>query len=136
MTDEPAELTALEGEDADRVPLSGSAGDRLRSFIERIERLGAEIADLQADRRDVKKDCKYDGFDMDLVNEVLRRRAMDPMKRQKLDELMPMYQAAIGDVPRGMVDGGTLGQAALPGPSTAKLSKMAEADAWADGDIG
>lgn len=138
MTDE--QIPAIEGEVADqsgRVPLSGTAGDRLRSFIERIERLTDEIKDIQADRREVKKECKNDGFDMDLVSEVLRRRAMDPAKRQKLDDLMPMYQAAIGDWSVGMVDGGDLGQPALPGPHTAKLTtKTAEADAWASGAIG
>jgi hypothetical protein len=51
------EIETVEGEDA------GTPSHRLlQAFIARVERLDREIADLQADRRDVLKEAKAAGF--------------------------------------------------------------------------
>ena len=43
---------------------SGIAGDRLRSFVERIERLEEEIKGLTDDKKDIYAEAKGEGFDV------------------------------------------------------------------------
>ena len=45
--------------------------DRLRTFVERIERISAEIAGLQEDRRDVYAEAKAVGYDAAVLRMVV-----------------------------------------------------------------
>lgn len=115
------------------------AADMLRTFIDRIERLGDEIGDLQADRRDVFKEAKAHGYDPAIMRVVLRRRKMEPHQLDELDALTEVYEAAVGRT-RGFRDCGELervGDAlALPSPplTNSKLGKAeAGVAAWLDG---
>lgn len=72
------------------------AGARLKSFIERIERLEEEKAGLASDIKDVFAEIKGVGFDVKTVRKLIRLRAMDTEKRREEDELLAMYKAAIG----------------------------------------
>ena len=110
---------------------------QLRLLVERIERLDGEIADLRADRKDVRGEAKANGFDLKALDEVLRRRRMDPASRDELDALIGTYEAALGMGRPGVIDCGDLSlMRALPAPAAA-LSRdrkaLAEADAWAEG---
>ena len=55
----------------------GIGADRLRSFIERIERLEEEKAALTADIREVYAEAKGEGFDSKVMRQVVRLRKMD-----------------------------------------------------------
>jgi uncharacterized protein (UPF0335 family) len=139
MTGEtPSEVETVEGtgEAGGRVPLGARAHDELRSLVERRERLDDEIADLLADRRELMKEVKTQGFDLGWFRELLRRRRMGSRDWAELDEGAEIYATATGGLERGLVDGGELGVPALPAPQLKIASKMAEADAWADGAIG
>jgi uncharacterized protein (UPF0335 family) len=97
------EIETVEGEDA------GTPSHRLlQAFIARAERLAAEIADLQADRRDVLAEAKAAGFDPPALREVLRRRKIEPLALADLDSLVAVYEEAARGMPRGMVWGGDL----------------------------
>src|SRR3546814_13507622 len=61
----------------DMVDVGGIAGDQLRSYIERIERLEEEKAALAADIRDVFAEAKGNGFDVKIMRQVLQLRKMD-----------------------------------------------------------
>jgi uncharacterized protein (UPF0335 family) len=74
----------------------GIAADRLRAFIERIERLESEKAELAADIRDVFAEAKSDGFDARIMRQVLRLRRMDGAKRQEEEALLDLYKSAVG----------------------------------------
>jgi len=75
---------------------SGIAADRLRSFIERIERLEEEKAGLTADIREVYAEAKGTGFDSKVMRQIVRLRKMDSADRQEQEALLDVYRRAIG----------------------------------------
>jgi uncharacterized protein (UPF0335 family) len=74
----------------------GIAADRLRSFIERVERLEEEKAGLTADIREVYAEAKAGGFDTKIMRQIVRLRKMDAAARQEQDALLEVYRRAIG----------------------------------------
>ncbi|MEC8174481.1 MAG: GapR family DNA-binding domain-containing protein, partial [Pseudomonadota bacterium] len=57
--------------------VGGVAGDRLRSFIERIERLEEERATIAVDIREVYAEAKANGFDPKIMRQVVKLRKME-----------------------------------------------------------
>ena len=76
--------------------IGGIAGEKLRSYIERIERLEAEKTALVADIRELFSDAKGNGFDSKVMRQILRLRKMDQQDRAEQEELLAVYQHAIG----------------------------------------
>lgn len=74
----------------------GIAADRLKSFIERIERLEEEKAALAADIKEVYSEAKAAGFDAKIMRQVVRLRKMDSSDRQEQEALLDVYKHAIG----------------------------------------
>ena len=74
----------------------GVAGARLRSFLERIERLEEEKTGLSDDMKDVYAEAKGVGFDVKTMRHIIKLRKMEPEKRREEDELLELYKAAIG----------------------------------------
>lgn len=70
--------------------------DRLRLFVERIERISAEIEALQQDRKDIYLEAKAVGYDPRVIRMVIARRAVAPDLRAEVDALVEAYEAAIG----------------------------------------
>ena len=87
-----ADVTELE-KSAD---VGGIAADRLRSFIERIERLEEEKKALQSDIKDVFAEAKGTGFDTKIMRQVLRLRRMEAHDRDEQEELLTLYMRALG----------------------------------------
>ncbi|MGB0670814.1 MAG: DUF2312 domain-containing protein [Rhodospirillales bacterium] len=73
----------------------GIAADRLRSFIERIERLEEEKAALAQDIKEVYAEAKSTGFDTKIMRQVIRLRKMDPNERQEQEHLLDIYWNAV-----------------------------------------
>ncbi|PCI41708.1 MAG: hypothetical protein COB46_02655 [Rhodospirillaceae bacterium] len=73
----------------------GIAGDRLRSFVERIERLEEEKAALVADIREVYSEAKGTGFDVKILRQIVRLRKMDVSDRQEQEEILDLYKRAL-----------------------------------------
>lgn len=71
-------------------------GQEVKSFIERVERLEAEKADLMADIKDVYGEAKNRGFDVKALKQIVRLRKMDRDAREELEQIMETYMAAIG----------------------------------------
>ena len=63
------------------VDLGGTAGERLRQFIERVERLEEERRALGADIREVYSEAKALGFEPKIMRSMNWRRPISP-KRQ------------------------------------------------------
>lgn len=78
--------------------VGGVAGERLRSFVERIERLEEEKAHLAEDIKEVYAELKGVGFDAKTVRKVVSLRKMDHEKRRESEELLDLYKTAIGMV--------------------------------------
>lgn len=76
--------------------VGGIAQDRLRSFIERIERLTEEKSALTADIREVFSEAKATGFDTKIMRLIIKLRAMDSSDRQEQDALLDLYKQALG----------------------------------------
>lgn len=75
--------------------VGGIAGDRLRSFVERIERLEEEKAALAADIREVYSEAKGTGFDIRILRQIIRLRKMDVSERQEQEEILDVYKRAL-----------------------------------------
>lgn len=86
----------LETANDDAQEVGGVAGKRLKSFIERIERLEEEKAALAEDIKEVFAEAKGTGFDVKTMRKLIRLRKMDAEKRREEDELLSLYKAAIG----------------------------------------
>jgi uncharacterized protein (UPF0335 family) len=78
--------------------VGGVAGDQLRSYIERVERLEEEKAALAADIREIYSEAKGNGFDVKIMRQIIRLRKLDRDDRQEQEELLQLYQHAIGMV--------------------------------------
>jgi uncharacterized protein (UPF0335 family) len=75
----------------------GVAAERLRSFIERIERLEEERAQIAYDVREVYAEAKDEGYDVKVLRRIVALRKKDPVQRREEEELLELYLAAIGD---------------------------------------
>lgn len=79
----------------DTMEVGNNSAARLKSFLERVERLVEEKAALQSDIKDIKAEAKSVGFDMKAFNEMLRLRKMDSDKRREQESLRDMYMNAL-----------------------------------------
>jgi len=72
------------------------AADRLRSLVERIERLNEEKAALASDIKDIFAEAHSAGFDKKALRAIIKERAEDTDKRREREELMDIYRNALG----------------------------------------
>lgn len=76
--------------------VGGVAGQRLKSFMDRIERLEEEKKGLADDIKDIYGEAKGVGFDVKTIRKLVRLRKMETEKRREEEELLELYKAAIG----------------------------------------
>ncbi len=74
----------------------GVSGQRLKAFIERIERLEEEKGALAEDIKDIYAESKGVGFDTKTIRKVIRLRKMDLEKRREEEQMLELYKSAIG----------------------------------------
>jgi uncharacterized protein (UPF0335 family) len=79
--------------------IGGIAGDRLKSFVERIERLEEERRALGADIKEVYAEAKGNGFDTKIMRQVIRLRRMDKDDLDEQETLLDVYRRALGMLP-------------------------------------
>lgn len=72
------------------------SGARLKSFIERIERMNEEAKALAEDVRDVYAEAKATGFEPKIMRKIVALRKVNLEKRREETELLALYQSAIG----------------------------------------
>ncbi len=76
--------------------VGGVAADRLRSIIERVERLEEEKKALSSDIKDIFAEAKSAGFDVKVLREVLRIRRQEPADVEEAEALLELYRRALG----------------------------------------
>jgi uncharacterized protein (UPF0335 family) len=76
--------------------VGGVAGKRLLSFIDRIERLESEKAEMAEDIKEIYAELKAVGFEPKIVKKIIRLRKVEIDKRREEDELLELYKSAIG----------------------------------------
>ena len=73
-----------------------AAGERLRSIIERVERLEEERKALASDIKDIFSEAKSAGYDVKVIRQLIRIRALDPADVEEQEALLDIYRAALG----------------------------------------
>lgn len=74
----------------------GIAGDQLKSYLERVERLNEDKDVITADIREVFAEAKAQGFDVKIMREVVKLRKMDKDDRDEQRALLDTYLSALG----------------------------------------
>jgi uncharacterized protein (UPF0335 family) len=72
------------------------AQSRLKSFIERVERLNEDKDSVNKDLKEVYAEARGEGFDTGAIKQVVKLRAMDRAKRQEAEAILDLYISAIG----------------------------------------
>lgn len=75
--------------------VGGIAGDRLRSLIERIEKLEEDKKEISTDIREVFAEAKSAGFDVKIMRAILKLRKMDAADRDEQEFLLDTYRKAL-----------------------------------------
>jgi len=69
--------------------------NRLKAFVERIEKLNEERDAINVDIKEVISEAKSDGFDAKILKKVIALRKMDPAERERIGVLVETYMAAL-----------------------------------------
>ncbi|ABQ29408.1 MULTISPECIES: DUF2312 domain-containing protein [Acidocellaceae] len=72
------------------------AADRLRSIVERIERLEEERKALGSDIKDIYAEAKSAGFDVKVLRQLIRLRKQEPAEVEEQEMLIDVYRRALG----------------------------------------
>ena len=75
----------------------GTTGDRLKTFVQRIERLEEDKRGIADDIKEVFGEAKGEGFDVKVIRRVIALRRKDPAERAEEDELLELYMSALGE---------------------------------------
>ncbi len=79
--------------------VGGITAEQLRSYIERVERLEEEKAEIAANVREVFAEAKANGFDTKVMRQVIKLRKMEPQDREEQESLLDLYLRALGMAP-------------------------------------
>jgi uncharacterized protein (UPF0335 family) len=78
----------------------GIAGDQLRTIVERIESVEAEIKELTETKKEIYQEAKSNGFDVKILREVIKVRKQDAEERDEHATLLDTYLEAIKAPPK------------------------------------
>ncbi len=73
-------------------------GQRLRAYIDRIERLDEDKQAVMEDMKEVFAEAKGDGFDVKAMRKIISMRKKDPSDRAEEEAILDTYLAALGMV--------------------------------------
>jgi uncharacterized protein (UPF0335 family) len=93
--DEARESRSRQGANSE-AEVGGIAGDRLRSIIERIERLEEERKGLADNVKDIFAEAKSAGFDVKVLRALLSLRRKEPAEVEEQETLLDLYKRALG----------------------------------------
>lgn len=75
---------------------SGVAGDKLRAFIERVERLNEDKQTIAADTKEVYAEAKGRGYDTKIIRKIVAMRKRDANERKEEEAITELYLHALG----------------------------------------
>jgi uncharacterized protein (UPF0335 family) len=84
--------------------VGGIAGERLKSFIERIERLEEEKRALAEDIKEVFAEAKGNGFDTKIMRQIIKIRRTDQDDLDEQEALLDTYMRALGMLPEASAE--------------------------------
>jgi uncharacterized protein (UPF0335 family) len=71
------------------------AAEILKQYIEKIERLEAQKAEISQDISAVLQEAKGNGFDSKTIRQILKLRKMESSELIEQDELLDLYREAL-----------------------------------------
>ena len=77
------------------------SGNRILSFVERIEHLDEELKALNEGKKEVFSEAKGEGFDIKVLKEILRLRKQDQDERDEQESLLDLYLRAMQNAKSG-----------------------------------
>jgi len=80
----------------DNQPAHRFAKDRLKAFVERVEKLEEEKKAISDDVRDVYAEAKANGYDVKALRTVVKLRKMDVNERKEQEAVLETYMHALG----------------------------------------
>nr|WP_279184703.1 DUF2312 domain-containing protein [Acetobacter syzygii] len=86
----------MTGHNSNDPAVGGIAADRLRSIIERVERLEEERKGLAGDIKDIFTEAKSAGFDVKVLRQIIRIRKQEPSEVEEQETLLDVYRRALG----------------------------------------
>ena len=86
----------MEGIDINQKNSSSKKDEKLKSFIERIERLNEEKNNITLDIKEVFSEAKSMGYDPKIMRKILVLRKMDVDERLEQEALLDTYRNALG----------------------------------------
>lgn len=91
-------VTDATGQDvgSDNAQWGNIAADRLRSIVERIERLEEERKALGSDIKDIYSEAKSAGFDVKVLRQLISIRKKEPAEVEEQETLLDVYRHALG----------------------------------------
>jgi uncharacterized protein (UPF0335 family) len=78
--------------------LNQAAKEKLRQFVERVERLEDEKAEAAGHLKEVYAEAKSLGFDTKALRAVIRLRKIDAREREEAEMMLDLYLQAIGEI--------------------------------------
>jgi uncharacterized protein (UPF0335 family) len=79
-----------------KLQTGGVETPKLKSYIERIERLEEDKAGIASDVRDVFAEAKSNGFDVKAMRSILKLRKMKSNERTEAEYMLELYKRALG----------------------------------------
>ncbi len=70
--------------------------DQLRAFVERIEHLNAEAANIAEDRKEVLAEAKAMGYDTAAIRKIIALRGKNPDDIAEEEAILDLYKSALG----------------------------------------
>lgn len=80
----------------DELQTGGLAVDRLRSLVDRIERLDEERRGLSSDIKDIYAEAKSAGFDPKVLRALIALRKQEAAEVEELETMLDVYRRALG----------------------------------------
>ncbi|MEL6754989.1 MAG: DUF2312 domain-containing protein [Pseudomonadota bacterium] len=78
--------------------LTDTARDKLRTIVERIERLDEERCEVAEQIKEVKAEAKALGYNVRALNDVVKLRKQDRHERQEQEAILEVYMEALGEL--------------------------------------
>lgn len=81
------------------VEVYGVAGDLLKQYIAKIERLEQEKNDVLTAIKETYADCKLNGLDPKIIRLIIKDRKRDKTEIDEEETLLMVYKRALGMLP-------------------------------------